>query len=195
MHRWKPIFWTKYCVYLLVTQSCLTLCNPMDCSPPRLLCPGVLQARILPSSRGSSQPRDWTRVSCIAGRFFTVWATREANNYYQVAQIRLLFFFTFLKRSCNFRRINAGNLPRKYVKKRVGRLTCPSRYQKMLLLLWVTKSCLTICGPMDCSTPGFPVLHYFLDFTQTHVQLKKNLESGQVLSLLGQGIALPWAYV
>ena len=172
----------------------------MDCSPPGSSVHGIRQARLLewvaiPFSKGFSRPRDRTRVSCIAGRFFTVWATREANNYYQVAQIRLLFFFTFLKRSCNFRRINAGNLPRKYVKKRVGRLTCPSRYQKMLLLLWVTKSCLTICGPMDCSTPGFPVLHYFLDFTQTHVQLKKNLESGQVLSLLGQGIALPWAYV
>ena len=44
---------------------------------------GILQARILewvamPSSRGSSQPRDRTRISCIAGGFFTVWATREA---------------------------------------------------------------------------------------------------------------------
>ena len=32
----------------------------------------------MPPSRGSSQPRDWTQVSCIAGRFFTIWATREA---------------------------------------------------------------------------------------------------------------------
>ena len=45
---------------------------------------GILQARILegvamPSSRGSFQPRDWTQVSCIAGRFFTIWATREAH--------------------------------------------------------------------------------------------------------------------
>ena len=44
---------------------------------------GILQARILewvavPSSRESSQPRDWTQVSCIVGRFFTFWATREA---------------------------------------------------------------------------------------------------------------------
>ena len=44
---------------------------------------GILQARILewvgmPSSRRSSQPRDWTQDSCIAGRFFTVWTTREA---------------------------------------------------------------------------------------------------------------------
>ena len=61
-----------------VTQSCLTLCNPMDCTVY-----GVLQARILewvafPFSRASSQPRDWTQVSCIAGGFFTSWATREA---------------------------------------------------------------------------------------------------------------------
>ena len=34
---------------------------------------------IMPSSRGSSQPRDWTQVSHIAGRLFTVWATREAQ--------------------------------------------------------------------------------------------------------------------
>ena len=44
---------------------------------------GILQARILewvafPFSRGSPQPRDWTQVSCIAGEFFTRWATREA---------------------------------------------------------------------------------------------------------------------
>ena len=61
-----------------VTQSCLTLCNPMDYTVY-----GVLQARILewvafPFSRGSSQPRDWTQVSCIAGGFFTSWAIREA---------------------------------------------------------------------------------------------------------------------
>ena len=56
----------------------------MDCSPPGSSVPGILQVRILeciamPSSGGSSQPRDWTRVSHIAGGFFTVWATREAD--------------------------------------------------------------------------------------------------------------------
>ena len=49
----------------LVTQSCLTLCDPMDCSPPCSSVHGVLQARLLewvamPSSRGSSLPRDQT---------------------------------------------------------------------------------------------------------------------------------------
>ena len=53
-----------------VTQPCLTLCDPMDCSPPGSSVHGVFQARILewvaiPSSRGSSQPKDRTCVSCI----------------------------------------------------------------------------------------------------------------------------------
>ena len=70
-------------VKVLVAQSCLTLCNPMDCSPPGSFIHGILQARILewvviPFSRGSSRPRDWTQVSHIADLFFTVWATREA---------------------------------------------------------------------------------------------------------------------
>ena len=50
----------------------------MDCSPPGCSIHGILQARILewvaiPSSKGSSQPRDWTQISLIAGRFFTIW--------------------------------------------------------------------------------------------------------------------------
>ena len=71
-------------VLCLVAQSCLTLCDPMSCSPPDSSVHGILQTRILewvamPSSRGSSQPRDRTQVSCIAGGLPTVWATREAQ--------------------------------------------------------------------------------------------------------------------
>jgi len=83
---------------------------------------GILQARIrewvaVPFSRWSSQPRDRTQVSLIAGRFFTNWATREA-------------------RSVQFSSI--------------------------------TQSCLTLCDPMDHSTPGLPVHHQLSEFTQTH---------------------------
>ena len=61
----------------LVTQSCLTLCDPTDCSPPDSSVRGISQARILEwvamlSPRGSSQPRDQTQVSCIACGFFTI---------------------------------------------------------------------------------------------------------------------------
>ena len=71
--------WLSTLLCVLVTQSCPTLCDPMDC-----VVHGLLQARILewvsfPFSRGSSQPRDRTRVSCIAGGFFTSWATRKAH--------------------------------------------------------------------------------------------------------------------
>jgi len=64
-------------------MSCPTLCNPMDCSLPGSSVHRILQARILewfavPFSRASSWPRDWTQVSCIAGRFYTVWAIWEA---------------------------------------------------------------------------------------------------------------------
>ena len=62
---------------VLVTQSCPTLCNPKDGSPPGSSVHGILQMRILewvatPFSRGSSRPKDRTQVSHIAGRFFII---------------------------------------------------------------------------------------------------------------------------
>ena len=74
---------SSYCV--LVTQSCPTLWDPTDCSPPGFSVHGILQARILewiviPFSRGSSQPTDRILVSCIAGRFFTVRATGKSSS-------------------------------------------------------------------------------------------------------------------
>ena len=63
-------------VHLLVAQSCPTPCDPIDYSPLGSSVCGILQARILewvaiPFSKGSFWSRDWTRVSCTAGRFFT----------------------------------------------------------------------------------------------------------------------------
>ena len=64
-------------------QSSLILCDPMDCSLPGSSVHRILQARIMewvaiPFSKGSSRPRDQT-LFCIAGRFFTTWATKEAS--------------------------------------------------------------------------------------------------------------------
>ena len=69
-----------------VTQSCSTLCDPMDGNLPGSTVHGIFQARILEwaaisFSSGSSQPRDRTQVSCIADRRFTIWFTREACKY------------------------------------------------------------------------------------------------------------------
>ena len=114
-------------VLCLVTQSCLILCNPMDCSLPGssvhgdspgkntgvgchtllqgifptkgsnpglphcrqiLYClshqgsPRILEWVAYPFSRGTSWPKNQIRVSCIAGGFFTSWATREVHNYH-----------------------------------------------------------------------------------------------------------------
>ena len=69
---------------VLVAKLCLTLCDHMDYRSPNSSVYGISQARILEwaaisFSRGSSQPRDQTYVSCISGRFITDRATREAK--------------------------------------------------------------------------------------------------------------------
>ena len=81
-HSQSP--WKLPRTYVKVTQSCLTLCNPME--PPGSSVHGILQARTLewvaiPFPRGSSRPRDWTWVSHIFRRFFTVWATKHLGGF------------------------------------------------------------------------------------------------------------------
>ena len=88
------------CVLCSFTQMCLTLCNPVDCSPPGSSVRGISQPRMLewvevPSySRKSSQPRDQNGISYLTGGFFITNATWEAHN-------RKLFFhkgkFAFLE--------------------------------------------------------------------------------------------------
>ena len=77
LRAWYMIKWSE----VKVTQSCPTLWDPIEYTVH-----GIVQARILewtafPFFSGSSQPRDRTQVSHIAGRFFTSWATREAQEY------------------------------------------------------------------------------------------------------------------
>ena len=74
---------------------------PMDCRQPSSSIHGISQARILEwvaisFSRGSSWPRDRTQVSCITGRLFTVWATRESLLIYIYLFIYLCFFLRFI---------------------------------------------------------------------------------------------------
>ena len=84
------VYKSLLCTFLLLfmfqlkvkVKSCPTLCDPMDCSGSGSSIHGIFQARVLEwiaisFSRGSSWPRNQTRVSHIAGRCFTVWATRE----------------------------------------------------------------------------------------------------------------------
>ena len=73
-------------------QSCPTLCDPMDFSPAGSSVHGISQARVLEwvaiyFSRGSSQPRDPTQVSCIAGRFFTAEPPGKPICWYNMSLI------------------------------------------------------------------------------------------------------------
>ena len=82
--RIRYVNWPSSVLHAKSLQWYLTLCDPMDYSQPGSSDHGILQARILewvviPSFKESSQHRDRTRVSCIAGRFFTVLATWEAH--------------------------------------------------------------------------------------------------------------------
>ena len=93
------------CLYVLVTQSHLRLCDPTDCNPPGSSVRGILQARKLewvaiPISTRSSHPRDQTLVFCIAAGFFTIWTTREVCQLPLqglTVLLHLLIFNTFWK--------------------------------------------------------------------------------------------------
>ena len=87
-----------YCFISEVAQSCLTLCDPMDCSLPGSSIHGIFQAKVLEwgaiaFSRACSWPRVRTWVSHIVGRCFTIWATREVLTMHNVS----LFFFPLNK--------------------------------------------------------------------------------------------------
>ena len=89
------------CLYMcvLAAQSCLTLCNPTDCNLPGSCVRGILQARILGwvaifFSRRSPWPKGWTQVSCVAGRFFTLWAT--SVSVYVCIYVWYFFFLFYL---------------------------------------------------------------------------------------------------
>ena len=90
----------------------------------------------MPSSRGSSPPRDRTHLSCIDRQILYNGTIREAlfSQSSRPKDSSLILPFSMLCCCC-----------------------------------LVTKSCLTLCDTMDCSTPGFPVLYYFLEFAQTQV--------------------------
>ena len=108
-----------HCLVVLVDTkvlSCsyLTLCTPLDCSPPSPSVPGIFQARILESwifsPRGSSRPRDQTRVSCISSivsGFFACPVIRGSGGYKASTNLikRSQYVCLFLRYSDSFRYI------------------------------------------------------------------------------------------
>ena len=80
--NWAMNFLLIYHVHLSEWKSCPTLWEPMDYTVFVILQAWILEWVAFPFSRGSSQPRDQTQVSCITGRFFTSWASREVQEYW-----------------------------------------------------------------------------------------------------------------
>ena len=123
------------CDLCLVAHSCPTLCHPMDYSPPGSSVHGILQARILewvamPSSKGSSQPRDPTQVSHSAGEFFTAWATREVHIYvymyvnvymYRVTSVTMWLYVVQISSMPDIVSINLCQIPLNW-SKRISRV-------------------------------------------------------------------------
>ena len=106
----------KKLVKVFVAQSCLTLCNTVACSLPNTSVHGIPQARILkwvpiPFSRGSSPPKDWTWVSCIAGRFFTIWASRDISKSFNSITKNYDILFSISKLKVRKMREWVSNLP------------------------------------------------------------------------------------
>ena len=94
LHMWvNTSEWSE----VLVAQSCPTPYDPMDWDSPDSSVHGILQAVVISFSRGSSWPRDWTQVSCIAGRLFTIWATREAQTLQKVESFAKVIVHSRLK--------------------------------------------------------------------------------------------------
>ena len=108
---WLNIYWMNKGVKVKVIQ-CLTLCDPMNYTVHGILQTIILEWVAFPFSRGSSQPRDRTQVSHLAGSFFTSWATREVHEWgndclnRQDWDIKMLvnfcpLIFAFIKTKCD----------------------------------------------------------------------------------------------
>ena len=139
---------TFYTVLWLVTQSCLTLCDPMDCSPPGYSVHGDSPSKntgvdYISYSKGSSQCRNQTQIFCIADGFFTVWATGQ-----------------------RYLKSNASS--KQYCQTNFGEVKCASLEKSVPMdhrfCCSVIKSYVTLCTSMNCSTLGWPVLQYLPEF-------------------------------
>ena len=126
----------------------------ISCQVP--LSMGILQARILewvamPCSRGSIQPRDRTQLSHIAGRFFTIWATREAHP--RILEWVAYPFSRISSQPRNRTRISciAGRFFISWATREAVAAAATAAAVKSLQL------CPTLCNSMGCSLPGFAI--------------------------------------
>ena len=144
----------------------------MDCSPPGSTVYEIFQARILEwvaisFSRGSSQPRVRTRVSYTA-----------ANSLLTELQGKPNFIHRLIIKSISFDVPNVivsllSQFPFSILEGILTSIIVKQKYKEHKIVSVqfssVAQSCPTLCDPMNRSTPGLPVHHQLLEFTQTHV--------------------------
>ena len=111
LNTWNYLYWKMenkkyiYSKYVIVTQLCLTLCDPMDCNLPGSSVHGIFQTRIL-EWVAISLPRDWTQVSRIAGRLFPL--EPQGMRIYSKYTASMCSFFLNKKKQCYFHRVLTG---------------------------------------------------------------------------------------
>ena len=123
------------------------------------------------SSRGSSQPRDWTQVSCIAGGFLYSLILSQSEPPMKpkntgVDSLSLLQGI-FLTQESNQVFCIAGGFFTSWATKEVP--DPPRKPNFMIIFSSVAQLCLTLCDPRGCSMSGFPVHHQLPELAQTHV--------------------------
>ena len=162
-----------------VTRSCPTLCDHMDSTGYEIFQARILEWVAFPFSRVSSQPRDRTQVSLIAGGFFTSWATRKSKTT-AVGSLSLLYRifptqelnqgllycrWILYQLSCQSsgRELMGGSRPleRKAHHKGAGEDSWESLGQQGGESKTVSRSVVSVCDPMDCSPPGSPLSKEF----------------------------------
>ena len=142
-------------------QSCPSLFDLMDCSPRgspvhTIFPERTLELVVISSSNGSSQPRNQTLISCVScidKWILCHWVTWEAPTSTCESTKQIL-----QRRICLLLLISVPSIDAS-TQEVFTKCCCCS----------VAKSCPTPCYPKDCRTQGFPVLHYLLEFAQTHV--------------------------
>ena len=169
---WSEVKWSE------VAQSCLILCNPMDCSPPGSSIHGILQERILDwvaifFSRGSSWPRDRNWISHLAGRSGFSHVQFFATQWTVACQAPVSMGLSRQPNWSGLPCLPPRGLPNPGIKPasamssalKAGSLTLAPPTKPR----WSISVLLDSLQPHRCSIPGFPVLHHLPESAQAHV--------------------------
>ena len=148
----------------------------MDCNLPGSSIHGIFQAKILEwvaisFSRRSSQPRDWTHISLLVGRHFTIWATKEVSQhkFHLKTRLELTIERSYQTHSHNMY-FKITRLVRRFLLKRrnmsLSNIHCCYIILQFSSVQFSCSVCPTLCDPMNCSTPGLLVHYQPPEFTQ-----------------------------